>query len=121
MKREDKLQLIWAVTFVISGIIFALAFWFTPIIGIYAALGYIILYVGLASAFLYVFKHIETLNVNLLETLEERKDEIEEMKKEIEKKYFRKKIDEETFRRLMQKYEEKLTELNVKIKKLKGD
>lgn len=119
MKQQDKLQLVWAISFVISGIIFGLAFWFTPIIGVLATLGYIILYIGLAMAFLMVFKGISKLNLELIESLEMRKNEIEEMKSEIENKYYKKKIDEETFKRLMQDYEEKLTEINIKIKNLK--
>ena len=31
MNYEEKLLLLWAVCFIVSGIIFALAFWFTPV------------------------------------------------------------------------------------------
>jgi len=37
MRQEDRLQLIWAGTFIMSGVIFALAFMFTPVIGTLAA------------------------------------------------------------------------------------
>ncbi len=119
MKQEDKLQILWAISFIISGVVFFLAFWFTPIIGWFAALGYIILYVALAFGFLIVFRSLETLNVEVISSLKARKKEIEEMKKSIEKKYLKKKIDAETFKKLMQDYEEKLTEIEVKIKNLK--
>ncbi len=119
MKHEDKLQLIWAVTFIMSGVIFALAFWFTPVIGTLAALGYIIMYVGLSIAFLLVFRSMTRLNTEFVDTLRAKKNEIEQMKKSIERKYLKKKIDEQTYRRLVQDYEQQLTELEVKIKNLK--
>ncbi|HJW97266.1 MAG TPA: hypothetical protein VJ485_03845 [archaeon] len=119
MRHEDKLQLIWAGTFIMSGVIFALAFWFTPIIGTLAALGYIIMYVGLSLAFLLVFRSMSRLNTEFLGTLRSKKDEIEQMKKSVERKYLKKKIDEQTYRRLAQDYEKQLTELEVKIKNLR--
>jgi len=119
MKHEDKLQLIWAVTFLMSGFIFALAFWFTPIIGPLVALGYVILYIGLATAFLIVFKSMGQLNSELIDSLKMRKNELEQMKKSVERKYLKKRIDEQTYRRLVQDYEKNLTEIEVKIKGLK--
>jgi len=119
MRHEDKLQLIWAGTFIMSGIIFALAFWFTPIIGTLAALGYIIMYVGLSLAFLLVFRSMSRLNTEFVGTLKSKKAEIEQMKKSVERKYLKKKIDEQTYRRLVQDYERQLTELEVKIRNLR--
>ena len=119
MKQEDRLQMIWAITFIMSGVIFALAFWFTPIIGTLAALGYIIMYVGLSVVFLIVFRSMARLNTEFVDTLRAKKNDIEQMKKSIERKYLKKKIDEQTYRRLVQDYEQQLTELEVKIKNLK--
>ena len=119
MRHEDKLQLIWAGTFIMSGIIFALAFWFTPIIGTLAALGYIIMYVGLSIAFLMVFRSMTRLNTEFVGTLKSKRSEIEQMKKSIERKYLKKRIDEQTYKRLAQDYEQQLTELEVKIRNLK--
>jgi integral membrane sensor domain MASE1 len=119
MRQEDRLQLIWAVTFIMSGVIFALAFWFTPVIGTLAALGYIIMYVGLSMAFLVVFRSMTKLNTEFVDTLKNKKNEIEQMKKSIERKYLKKRIDEQTYKRLAQDYEQQLTELEVKIKNLK--
>jgi hypothetical protein len=119
MKQEDRLQLIWAGTFIMSGIIFALAFMFTPIIGTLAALGYIVMYVGLSMAFLLVFRSMTRLNTEFVDTLKGKKSEIEQMKRSVERKYLKKKIDESTYKRLAQDYEQQLTELEVKIKNLK--
>ncbi|MEM7815667.1 MAG: hypothetical protein QXN71_00940 [Candidatus Aenigmatarchaeota archaeon] len=119
MRHEDKLQIVWATTFIMSGIIFALAFWFTPIIGTLAALGYIIMYVGLSLAFLLVFRSMGKINTEFIDTLKAKKSEIEQMKKSIERKYLKKRIDEQTYRRLAQDYERQLTELEVKIRNLR--
>lgn len=119
MRHEDKLQVIWAATFIMSGVIFALAFWFTPIIGTLAALGYIIMYVGLSVAFLMVFRSMTKLNTEFVDTLRSKKRELEQMKKSIERKYLKKRIDEQTYKRLAQDYEQQLTELEVKIRNLK--
>ena len=116
MNQEEKLQALWALCFVVSGIIFALAFWFTPIIGVLAALGYIILYVGLSISFLIVFSGMRKLNQHLASTLKTRREEILEIQKELKNKYLRKKIDEDSYRRLIQRYESELTEIEVKIK-----
>ncbi len=119
MRHEDKLQLIWAATFIMSGLIFAIAFWFTPVIGTLAALGYIVMYVGLSVAFLVVFRSMAKLNTEFVDTLRAKKSEIEQMKKSIERKYLKKKLDEQTYRRMAQDYEQQLTELEVKIKNLR--
>ena len=119
MRQEDRLQMVWALTFIMSGVIFALAFWFTPIIGTLAAAGYIIMYVGLSVAFLLVFRSMSRLNIEFVGTLKSKKEDIEQMKKSIERKYLKKKIDEQTYRRLVQDYEQQLTELEVKIRNLK--
>src|SRR4030067_2255261 len=114
MRQEDRLRLIWAGTFIMSGMIFALAFWFTPIIGALAAAGYIIMYVGLSVAFLLVFRSMSRLNTEFVGTLKSKKSEIEQMKKSIERKYLKKKIDEQTYRRLVQDYEQQLHQLEDK-------
>jgi membrane-bound ClpP family serine protease len=120
MKYEERLQIIWAVSFVISGLVFALAFWFTPIIGAFAVLGYIILYVSLATAFLLVFREIEKLSSDTLDTLKIREKEIKDVMKEIEKKYYKKKIDIETYKRMAQEYEKQLAEIKVKVNNIRG-
>lgn len=119
-EREDRLQIIWAVTFIMSGVIFALAFWFTPIIGFFAVIGYVILYMGLAIAFLITFRGLERLQKHVVEDLVERKKEIEEIKEALEKKFYKKKISENNYERMIQDYEKKLTEIEVKIKHLKN-
>jgi membrane-bound ClpP family serine protease len=119
MKHQDKLQIIWAISFIVSGIVFAMAFWFTPIIGVFAVLGYIILYVSLASAFLIVFREIERLNEQAIDTLRAKEKHIKEVMKELQKKYFKKKLDELTYTKMSQEYEKELTELQVKLRSLK--
>jgi uncharacterized membrane-anchored protein YhcB (DUF1043 family) len=119
LKHEEKLQLVWAVTFVMSGVIFALAFWFTPIIGTLAVLGYVVLYVGLAAAFLVVFRGMERLGKHVIEDLEAQKKEIEDIKEALEKKFLKKKISRENYEKMVQDYEQKLTEIEIRIKHLK--
>jgi hypothetical protein len=119
LRREEKLQLIWAVTFVMSGMIFALAFWFTPIIGVLAVLGYVVLYVGLAVAFLVVFRGMERLGRHAIDDLEIRRREIVEIKDALEKKFLGKKISRENYEKMVQDYEQKLTEIEIKVKHLK--
>jgi uncharacterized membrane protein YhiD involved in acid resistance len=119
MNHEERLQVIWAVTFIMSGVIFAIAFWSTPVIGTLAALGYIVIYVGLSVAFLVVFRSMARLNTEFLDTLRSKKSEIEQMKKSVERKYLKKKLDEQTYKRMAQDYEQQLTELEVKIKNLR--
>jgi membrane-bound ClpP family serine protease len=119
MIHEERLQIIWAVSFIISGLVFALAFWFTPVIGVFAVLGYIILYVSLATAFLIVFREIEKLNEQAVDTLRAKEREIKDVIKELQKKYYKKKIDGDTYTRMTQEYEKELTELQVRIRNLK--
>jgi uncharacterized membrane protein YhiD involved in acid resistance len=118
MHYEEKLQLLWAMCFIVSGLIFALAFWFTPVIGTLAALGYIVLYVGLSISFLIVFSGMKKLSTHLSTTLKQRRSEIIEIQKELKQKYLKKKIDEESYRRLVERYESELTEINVKVKEI---
>jgi len=119
MRHEDKLQLIWAVCFIMSGIIFIVAFWSAPIIGTLVTLGYVIMYVGLSVAFLLVFRSMGKLNTEFIDSLKRRKSDLEQMKKSVERKYLKKRIDEQTYHRLIQDYERQLTEIEVKIKGLK--
>ncbi len=123
MDHEERLQVIWAMCFIISGMMFALAFFFTNVSGVYAgvlaALGYIILYLGLSMAFLIVFAGMKKINLHLASTLKSRKDEILEIQRELKGKYLKKKIDEDAYRRLMERYESELTEIDVKLKETK--
>ena len=45
-------------------------------------------------------------------------DELEEVKDAVKGKYFKKKIDAPAFRKIMQEYEQKLTEIEVKINRI---
>jgi len=117
-RREEKLQLLWAITFVMSGLIFALAFWFTPVIGVLAVLGYVVLYVGLAIAFLIVFKGLEKLGRHAVYDLQMKEREIKEIKEALEKKFLKKKISKDNYEKMTQEYEKQLTEIEIKIKHL---
>lgn len=119
MDYEEKLQVLWAICFIVSGVIFAMAFWLTPIIGLLAALGYIILYIGLSLSFLIVFSGMKKINMHLASALDRRREEVQEIQKELKNKYLRKKIDEEAYKRLVERYESELTELDVKLKEIK--
>jgi uncharacterized membrane protein len=125
MDREEKLQAIWAACFIFSGITFALAFFFTGVSGAYAgilaALGYIILYIGLSMAFLIVFAGLKRVSMHLSDTMKHRHEEIKEIQKELKHKYLKKKLDESSYRNLMQKYESELTEIEVKLKELRKE
>ena len=81
-------------------------------------LAYIMLYVGLAAAFIIVFREIEVLKQDTVENLTDRKEELEEVQSAIKSKYFKKKIDEPSFKKIIQDYEKILTEIEVKIKRL---
>ncbi len=118
LNRQDKTQIIWAASFVISGIILGLAIWMIPVIGILATASFIVVYIGISAAFLFVFREIESVKADTLEKLRERHQELLEVKKAIQGKYYRRKIDQEAFRSITQDYERKLTELEVKIRKL---
>ncbi len=119
MRHESKMQLLWALSFVTSGVIFAMAFIFTPYIGALVVAGYIVLYIGLSSAFLMVFRSMTKINSEVIRNLEERKAELEEMKESVRKKYFKKRIDQQTFKKLEQDYERQLTEIDAKIHQLR--
>jgi uncharacterized membrane protein len=118
MKQEERAIIIWSVFFFVSGFVFILAFIFSPLIGTLVTLAYIMLYVGLCAAFIIVFREIESLREDTVEKLRERKDELEEIKEAIRGKYYKKKIDAGAFRNIIQDYEKKLTEIEVKIKRL---
>jgi hypothetical protein len=120
MKQHERVQVLWAISFVVSGLVFILAFMYSPRIGALVTLAYIMLYVGLSAVFLVVFKELENLKKDTLNRLRERKSEIEEIEKALAGKYYRKRIDAPSFRRIMQDYEKKLTEIEVKIKRLEG-
>jgi hypothetical protein len=125
MNHEEKLQIVWAACFIISGIVFALAFFFTGVSGAYAgilaAVGYIILYLGLSMAFLIVFSRLKSIGTHLSATLKRRREEIVEIQKELKHKYLKKKLDEESYRSLNQRYESELTEIDVKLKEFHKD
>jgi uncharacterized membrane protein len=125
MNHEVKLQILWAVCFIVSGVMFGLAYLLLNISGVYAgimaALAYIILYLGLSVAFLLVFSHIKRISYHLTRTLEFRKNEIVEIKKELQNKYLKKKITEDAYKSLLEKYESELTEIEVKLKELKRE
>jgi len=118
LNRQDKAEIIWAASFVISGIILGLAIWMIPVIGVLATASFIVVYIGISAAFLFVFREIESVKEDTLDKLKERHEELLEVKKAIEGKYYRRKIDEQAFRNITQHYERKLTELEVKIRKL---
>jgi len=121
LNRQDKAEIIWAVSFVISGIILGLAIWMIPVIGVLATASFIVVYIGISAAFLFVFREIESVKEDTLDKLRERHEELLEVKKAIEGKYYRRKIDEQAFRNITQHYERKLTELEVKIRKLERE
>jgi Skp family chaperone for outer membrane proteins len=121
MRRDVSLQLIWAVGFIISGLVFALAFLFTPLIGVFAVLGYVILYVSLSSGFLIVFREIEKISDQAADTLKVKEKDIKEIMKELQKKYYKRKLDADTYNKMTQEYEKELTEINVKLRKIKQD
>ncbi|MBM3303594.1 MAG: hypothetical protein FJY76_00725 [Candidatus Aenigmarchaeota archaeon] len=118
LSRQDKAQIIWAASFVVSGVILGIAIWMIPVIGLLATASFIVVYIGISAAFLFVFREIESVKTDTLDKLKERHDELLEVKKAIAGKYYRRKIDEGAFRNITQHYERKLTELEVKIKKL---
>ncbi len=118
LNRQDKAQIIWAASFVVSGIILGLAIWMIPVIGILATASFVVVYIGISAAFLFIFREIESVKVDTIEKLKERHQEMLDIKKAIESKYYKRKIDEQAFRNITQHYERKLTELEVKIKKL---
>jgi predicted membrane protein len=121
MNQKDRAQFLWAVSFVVSGIVFILAFMYSPLVGTMVTLAYIMLYVGLSSIFLVIFREIEKLKKDTLQKLKDRKDELEEVESAIRGKYYKKRIDTPSFKQIMRDYEKKLTEIEVKIKRLEDE
>lgn len=120
MNRQERAQFLWAVSFVVSGVVFILAFMYSPLVGTMVTLAYIMLYVGLSSVFLVIFREIEKLRQDTLQKLKERKEEIEEIESAVRGKYYKKRIDTPSFKEIMRDYEKKLTEIEVKIRRLEG-
>ncbi len=118
MNQQERAILIWSVFFVVSGIVFVMAFFFSPLIGTMITLAYIMMYVGLSAAFIIVFREISLLKKDSISALMDRKEELEEVEKALKGKYFRKKIDDKAYRRMAEDYEKKITEIEVKIKRL---
>jgi hypothetical protein len=118
MKQQDTVQVIWAASFVISGIILGFAIWMIPIIGPLAVSSFIVVYIGISAAFLFVFREIESLSTGNAAGMRERRKELLAIKKEIERKYYKHKIDQESFRAINSDYEKQLTEIEVKLKRL---
>ena len=56
-----------------------------------------------------------------LKQLYEEKEEIEKMIAAARQRYYTRKIDEESFRRIIKDYEKKLIELNIKIRSIKDE
>ena len=115
MNQQERAQMLWAVSFVVSGIVFVLAFMYSPMVGTLVTLAYIMLYVGLSAVFIVVFREIEKIKKY---KLKERKSEIEDIEKAIQGKFYKKRLDPSSFRQIMRDYEKKLTEIEVKINRM---
>jgi predicted membrane protein len=120
MNHQERAQILWAVSFVVSGVVFILAFMYSPLVGTMVTLAYIMLYVGLSAVFLVIFREIEKLKKDTLNKLKDRREELEDVENAIRGKYYKKRIDPSSFRQIMRDYEKKLTEIEVKIKRLEG-
>lgn len=118
MNQQERAMLIWSIFFVTSGIVFIIAFFFSPVIGIMVTTAYILLYVGLSATFIIVFREISVLKKDTVDTLKDRKDELEEVERALKGKYFRKKIDDASYKRMVEDYEKMITEIEVKIRRL---
>jgi membrane protein implicated in regulation of membrane protease activity len=118
MNQQERAILIWSVFFVMSGVVFMAAFLYSPVIGTMVTTAYIMMYMGLSAAFIIVFREISVLRKDTIDTLQERKEELEEVEKALKGKYFRKKIDDASYRRMVEDYEKMITEIEVKIKRL---
>jgi hypothetical protein len=118
IRQQEKVQIIWAASFVISGIILGLSIWLIPVIGAFTVASFIVVYVGISAAFLLTFREIEGVKPGTIENLKERHRELAEMKKAIEQKYYRRKIDAESFRIINRDYEKQMTEIEVRLKRL---
>jgi hypothetical protein len=118
MNQQERAILIWSVFFVVSGTVFVMAFFYSPLIGTLVTFAYIMMYMGLSAAFIIVFREISLLKKNTVDTLIDRKDELEEIEKALKSKYFRKKFDDKAYKSMADDYEKKITEIEVKIKRL---
>ena len=118
MNQQERAILIWSAFFVMSGIVFIIAFFYSPLIGTLITTAYILLYIGLNAAFILVFREIAGIKRETIDVLIDRKEELEEIKKALKAKFYNKKINGESYRRMAEEYEKKLTELDVKIKRL---
>lgn len=121
MNHQERVQVLWSISFIVSGIVFVLAFMYSPMVGTLITLAYIMLYVGLSSVFLVVFREIEKLKKDTLLKLKERKAEIEDIESAIRGKFYKKRIDPSSFRQIMRDYEKKLTEIEVKINRIEKE
>jgi membrane protein implicated in regulation of membrane protease activity len=115
MNQQERAMLIWSVFFVISGLVFMIAFFSYPLTGTLVTTAYIVLYLGLSAIFVMVFREISALREDTVANMRERKEELEDVVKALKNKYFRKKIDDESYRRMAQDYEKLITEIEVKI------
>ncbi|MFH0956551.1 MAG: hypothetical protein V1813_01670 [Candidatus Aenigmatarchaeota archaeon] len=115
MNPQERAMLIWSVFFVISGSVFIVAFMFSPLVGSLVTTAYILLYLGLSVVFVIVFREISSLREETVSGMREKKEEMEEVVKALKNKYFRKKIDDESYRKMAQDYEKLITEIEVKI------
>jgi membrane protein implicated in regulation of membrane protease activity len=117
MNPQERAMLIWSVFFVISGLVFILAFLSSPLVGYLVTTAYIVLYMGLSAVFVRVFREISILREDTVSSLKERKEELEDVVKALKNKYYRKKIDDESYRKMAQDYEKLITEIEVKIER----
>ncbi len=120
MNQQERAMLVWSVFFVISGIVFMVAFFYSPVIGAMVTTAYIMMYMGLSAVFIIVFRELSILRKDTIDTLSERKEELEDVKQALKSKYFRKKIDDTSYRHMTEEYEKRITELEVKITRLKS-
>ncbi len=119
MNQQERAILVWSVFFLVSGVVFVMAFMFSPVVGTLVTTAYIFLYLGLSAVFIMVFREISEIKKETVDSLAERKEELEEVEKALKGKYFRKKIDDVSYRKMTQDYEKLITELEVKIERLK--
>lgn len=118
MNQQERAILVWSVFFLVSGIVFVMAFMFSPVVGTLVTTAYIFMYLGLSAVFIMVFREISALKEDTVDTLKERKEELEEVEKALKGKYFKKKIDDASYRKMTQEYEKMITEIEVKIERL---
>ena len=90
-----------------------------PVVGVLAVASFIIIYVGISAAILFIFREIDSLKPGTLDSMRERHRELLDMKKAIERKYYKRRLDQEAFRQIVQDYERQLTELEVRMKGIK--